>query len=440
MAVEMDVSNLNTEEIYQWQLTKTTIGERMKHLYNNVLIADVNFLVADKAGSDQPKRKVPCHKFILAVSSPVFFTMFYGQMPETAEFIELPDCDFEGFLEFLRYIYCDEIKLTGNCVMQVLYLAKKYMIPSLTAKCRSFLEVNINVQNVLDVLPYLGKLEEDHLANVCWKIVDSNTEEFLQSASASLLENEELLSSLLRRDSLNVSEIKLFQAINCWAEEICRKRGVESSGKEKRSLVGDRNLELIRFPLMSQEEFAKCVPDSGMLKSKEIVQLFMYFNLRRNPERFSCVPRGSRNIQRCKRFSESSCFWQYNRDLPDVIRFTVNVPVLLRGIRLFGFDREKYFVKLTIGGKTVVANQFQTEDEKVDGYYGFDVIFEHCVQLSPNSLCVLEAFIRGPRSFYGVSGKEQVVCEKVTFQFTDDTQVNGSIVGQFAEVLYSCLY
>lgn len=204
--------------------------------------------------------------------------------------------------------------------------------------------------------------------------------------------------------------------------------------------MGDRNLELIRFPLMSQEEFAKCVPDSGLLKAKDVVQLFMYFNLRRNPGRFSFVPRGSRNIQRCKRFSGSSCFWHYNRDFPDKICFTVNVPVLVRGVRLFGFEREKYFVKITIGGKTVVANQFQTEDGKVDGYYGFDVIFEQCVRLSPNSLCVLQAFIHGPRSFYGVSGKEQVVCEKATFQFTGDMQFNGSIVGQFAEVLFSCLY
>ena len=437
----MDVSNLNTEEIYQWQLTKTTIGERMKHLYNNVLMADVNFLVADNVGSDQPKRKVPCHKFILAVSSPVFFTMFYGQMPETVEFIDLPDCDFEGFLEFLRYIYCDEIKLTGNCVMQVLYLAKKYMIPSLTAKCRSFLEVNLNAQNVSDVLPHLGKLEEDHLANVCWKIVDSNTEEFLQAASSSLLENEQLLSALLRRDSLNVSEIKIFQAVNCWAEEICRKRKVKISGKEKRSLVGEKNLELIRFPLMSQEEFAKCVPDSGILKAKEIVQLFMHFNLRRNPGRFSFIPRGTRNIQRCKRFSGSSCFWHYNRDFPDVISFTVNDPVLLRGVRLFGFDREKYFVKLIIDGKTVVEDQFQTENREEDGYYGFDVIFQHCVQLHPNKLYVLKALIHGPKSFYGVSGKEQVVCGKVTFQFTGDTLLNGSSVsqGQFAEVLFTCL-
>ena len=31
------------------------------------------------------------HKFVLAISSPVFFAMFYGQMMETKDSIELPD-------------------------------------------------------------------------------------------------------------------------------------------------------------------------------------------------------------------------------------------------------------------------------------------------------------------------------------------------------------
>ena len=34
---------------------------------------------------------IPAHKFVLAISSPVFFAMFYGQMMETKDSIELPD-------------------------------------------------------------------------------------------------------------------------------------------------------------------------------------------------------------------------------------------------------------------------------------------------------------------------------------------------------------
>ena len=447
---QLEMAKAVTPDVYDWQLAKTSVGDRVKHLYKNPLMADVNFVVsvaaAGNSGGDHPKITLPSHKFVLAISSPVFYAMFYGQMPETSDFIDLPDCDSEGFLEFLRYIYCDEVKLTGSCVMQVLYLAKKYMVPLLTAKCRVFLEANINTGNVLGVLPQVYKMDEVHLTDVCWKIVDLNTEEILRDAPSSLLEDRDVAAALLKRDSLNVSEIKLFQAVNCWAEDICKMQGMEGNGKEKRSVVGDSILRLVRFPLMSQKEFAMNVPDTEILTDSEIVQLFMYFNLGRKPAEFSSIPRveKSRHFRRCKRFSGAGYFWNYNRGKADVISFTVDTPVLLRGVRLFGFKGEKYSVKLKICGESAVEDQFQTEDREVDGYYGFDIIFDQNFEISPGVPCVLEALIRGPKSFCGVSGKEEVPCEKVIFHFTatDETQItNGSSVnqGQFAEVLFTLI-
>ncbi|XP_078385036.1 BTB/POZ domain-containing protein 3-like [Oculina patagonica] len=437
------MAKVNTDEVYQWQLTKKTVSERIKHLYNNPLMADVNFVVADKQGSDHPKVKIPCHKIVLAVSSPVFFAMFYGELQEISESIELPDCDSEGLLEFLRYIYCDDVRLTGSCVMQVLYLAKKYMIPSLTSQCRSFLEANINAENVLDVLPLVDKLEEAHLTGVCWKVVDAHTEKILPFSSATLLEeHEELVASMLSRDTLNASEVKIFQAVNRWAKDICTKRRLTPSGKEKRKVIGETILKLIRFPLMLQQEFAEQVPNTNILKKTEVIQMFMYFNLNKKPGEFSCIPRCPKSsvIHRCKRFDGSSCFWYYNRGSVDSISFTVDIPVLLRGVRLFGFRGETYFVKVKVCGETVLEDRFQTETEEKDGYYGFDIIFEQCRQLNPGVPCVLEALISGPKSHYGISGEEEVVCDKVTFRFdaTHNSQ-NGSSVsrGQFAEILFT---
>ena len=405
-------------------------------------MADVNFLVADARGSEQPKVMVPCHKFVLSISSPVFFTMFYGQMSETGDIIELPDCDAEGFLEFLRYIYCDEGKLTGSCVLQVLYLAKKYMIPSLTEICRRFLEANISVANALDVLPYLDKLGEAYLVDVCWKLIDSNTQQSLEAATSSLLETKELLSSVLERDSLNVKEIKIFQAINSWAEELCSKHELQSNGRGKRSVIGDKILEQIRFPLMSQREFAENVPDTQILTESEIVELFMYFNLGRNPGRFSCAQRRPIvSLQRCKRFSNIARFWHYNRSQSaDVISFTVSSPVTLRGVRLFGFPGAKYFVRLKICGSQVVEGVFQT-GLRVDGHCGFDVILSSSLHLVPGVKCILEALIQGPKSIFGTEGKRKVVCGNVTFRFKtqDGTGLNGTSVnqGQFAEILFA---
>ena len=95
-----------------WQTKRSTIGERTK-----------------------AKMEIPAHKFVLAISSPVFYAMFYGQMAETTGSIELPDCEYESLLELFRYLYSNEVNLTRSIVMQVLYLAKKYMVPSLADKC-----------------------------------------------------------------------------------------------------------------------------------------------------------------------------------------------------------------------------------------------------------------------------------------------------------------
>jgi len=82
---------------------------------------------------------IPAHKFLLSISSPVFEAMFYGELPETADSIEVPDCEYESLLELFRYTYSDEVNLSVSNVMGVLYLAKKYMVPSLADKCAEYL-------------------------------------------------------------------------------------------------------------------------------------------------------------------------------------------------------------------------------------------------------------------------------------------------------------
>lgn len=279
----------NTHEDCEWRLTKGTTAERIEHLYRNPLMADVYFMVTDKGGNPYQEVTIPSHKFVLVVTSPVFFKMFYGALQESTQSINLLDCDSEGFLEFSRFVYCDEVQLTRECVVQVLYLAEKYMIPSLKTQCRSFLLANIDAENVLDVLPAVHLLEEAYCFDQCCKIVDAYTETILQTAPVSLLEDHyELLVSLLKGDTLQVEEIEIFKPVNRWAGDICEKRELLPSGKVKRKIIGETILKLIRFPLMTQEDFAKHVPHTNILTVTEVNQLFMYFTLNRKPGVFSC--------------------------------------------------------------------------------------------------------------------------------------------------------
>ena len=413
----------SSNDVFEWQLTKNTVSERIKHMYGNPLMADVYFTVADGQGSSSRKVNIPCHKFILAVSSPVFYKMFYGDLKEPSEYIDLPDCDLEGFHEFLRFIYYDEVKLTGDCVIQVLYLAKKYMIPSLADRCRSFLEKNINTENVLDLLPLIEKMEEVHLKSVCWKVIDTLTAKVLESASDAIQDDNSLLVSILKRDTLDIKEVEVFQAVNRWAETICEKRGKTPTGKEKRTIIGEELVKLIRFPLMSQSEFAEHVAETKILKKTEVIEIFLYFSLNQNPGKFSCIPRclNSRNLRCCSRTSgllQMPFFSLASEEFTEFISFSVDFPILLGGVAITGEPGKKYTVKLELNSKVVSEGCFQSEDRGVSGNHpGFYIIFEQYQLLNPDVLCILEASIKGERLDCEFQDKRELVSEKVTFRF-----------------------
>ena len=142
-----------------WQTTKPTIRERSKNMFNNGLFSDVKFVARGPNGESETKQVIPAHKFVLSISSPVFEAMFYGELAETGDTIELPDCECDSLLELFRYMYSDEVILSGSNVMGVLYLAKKYMVPSLTDKCTKYLQENLDPSNVFSILPLLRSMK-----------------------------------------------------------------------------------------------------------------------------------------------------------------------------------------------------------------------------------------------------------------------------------------
>jgi len=186
-----------------WQTPRPTIKERCMFMFNNELLSDVKF-VAGSLNSESGRREViSAHKFVLSISSPVFLAMFHGNMAETSNFIELPVCDYESLLEFFRYLYSDEVKLSGTNVLQVLYLANKYMVPSLADKCTEYLQNSLDVANVFSVLPLAQKCEKEELVEHCWDVIDKNTEDIVRSDEFTELDKC-LVENVVQRESLNV--------------------------------------------------------------------------------------------------------------------------------------------------------------------------------------------------------------------------------------------
>lgn len=63
------------------------------------------------------------------------------------------------------------------------------------------------------------------------------------------------LVAVLERDTLGVREVRLFSAAVRWAEAEAHRQQLQPTPENKRKVLG-KALTLIRFPLMTIEEFA----------------------------------------------------------------------------------------------------------------------------------------------------------------------------------------
>ena len=280
----------STREDFWQTIARSTIRERCKAIFNQEFLSDVRFVVRDSQGGSTSKT-IPAHKFVLAISSPVFHAMFYGEMAETRDFVDISDCEFESLLELFRFMYCDKANLSPDNVMQLLYLAKKYMLPSLADKCSAYLQENLDSSNVFHVLPDAQKYEEKNLLDYCWKVIEKQTDEAVKSDGFVSIERP-VLEELVEKDSLNIKEVELFKAVDCWAIRECETQGHVAEGSTKRRILGERIVKGIRFPLMELKEFADVVLDSEILTHKETNHMIKYFSSGTNvPVEFSQAKR-----------------------------------------------------------------------------------------------------------------------------------------------------
>ena len=429
-----------------WQTKRSTIAERAAFIFNNELLSDVKFVLPVSTGESESKKVIPAHKFVLAISSPVFFAMFYGQMAETKDFIELPDCEYESLLEFFRYLYSDEVKLSGSNVMQVLYLANKYMVHSLTNKCNKYLRENLEASNVFCILPHAQKFQDKDLEGRCWEVIEKQTEETVTSDEFVTVERS-LVESVVKREGLNVKEVELFKALDRWATKESERQGMTPDNDAKRRILGEEIVKAIRFPLMSEKEFASVVIDSDILTPKEVGDMMKHYNdVLISPLSFIQAPRIV-SFYQCHRFVKfilPTEGWNYS-GTADCINFTVNKPIKLHGVQHFGSEDEQYTVSTEVkdatDGSCLVqqSGSYTSKKDETYGYFGFDVWFDSPANLKENKEYKLVSLIKGPASWYGEQGKESVESKGVQIAFRRVDISNGTTEkrGQFPTFFFS---
>ena len=434
-----------------WQMKLSTIKERTTVIFNNELLSDVKFMVPVSEAESETRKTIQAHKLVLAISSPVFYAMFYGKLAEAKDCVELPDCEYDSLLEFLRYLYSDKTNLTGSNVMHVLYLANKYMVPSLAEKCSEYLRENLSAANVFSILPHAKKFEDKDLEDRCWEVIEENTEEAVTSVDFVTLERS-LIESVVKRERLTVKEVDLFKAVDRWATKESERQGITADGESKRRIIGEDTVKAIRFPVMSQKEFVSVVFDSRILNFGEISELMKFYNdvELTSPLLFTQTSREDLADSSCHRFSEyyppSGPGWSYTGD-PDVIVLSVNKSVKLHGIQHFGSEGCQYTVCTKVHDTTngfplvTKTGSYTSEKDKKHGYFGFTVSFDPPLQLHEGNRYEVKSLIQGPLSWYGGQGKPSLECGQVQFNFCSYTEGarNGTTQsgGQFSAFIFT---
>ena len=430
-----------------WQTTRPTIKERAKFLFNNNRFSDVKFVLHSESGSE---RVIPAHKLILSTGSPVFEAMFYGQLAETRDSIELPDCEYESLLELFRYMYSDEVHLSGSNVIGLLYLAKKYFVPSLADKCTDFLKDKLDPSNVFIILPTAQKCEEKSLVDRCWKVIDIYTRAAVKSDEFETIERS-LLEAVVSRETLTIAEVQLFKAVDRWATKQCQRQGLAADGVTKRRILGEQIITAIRFPVMKQQDFDGVVRDANILTPDEISIYSNFFSSNlTSPTEFLETRRRSGAIHRCGRFTKQwsplPIGWLYEGRKADLIGLAVNKDIKLHGLCLFGSKNNNYTVTLkvknTSNNVTLVSKSGTYSSELLEctnySCYGFEVLFASAIFLKKNCKYKIEAFISGPDSDWGYNGLDTVEVSGVTFTFSNASRNRtSSEAGQFPEFLFS---
>ncbi|XP_013889536.1 BTB/POZ domain-containing protein 2 [Austrofundulus limnaeus] len=433
------------EPVYNWQATKSTVKERFAFLFNNEVLSDVQFLV----GKGMGVQRIPAHRFVLAVGSAVFDAMFNGGMATTSTEIELPDVEPAAFLALLKFLYSDEVQIGPETVMTTLYTAKKYAVPALEAHCVEFLKKNLRADNAFMLLTQARLFDEPQLASLCLENIDKNTGDALAAEGFTDIDLDTLVA-VLERDTLGVREVRLFGAAVRWAEAEARRQQLQPTPENMRKALG-KALTLIRFPLMTIEEFAAGPAQSNILTDREVVSLFLHFTVNPKPrvdfiDRPRCCLRG----KECSitRFGQVESRWGYS-GTSDRIRFSVNRRIFVVGFGLYGsiHGPTDYQVNIQIihTDSNTVLGQNDTGFSCDGSANTFRVMFKEPVEILPNVNYTACATLKGPDSHYGTKGMRKVTHEssstgtKTCFTFCYAAgNNNGTSVedGQIPEVIF----
>lgn len=247
----MTVDPVEQPRMYQ----QTLLQDGLCDLLENEKFVDCILKIKDE--------EFPCHRLVLAASSPFFKAMFLSDLEESKKReIVLRDVEPGIMGMILRYLYTSDINLTEQNVQDIFIVANMYQIPSIFSVCVSYLQEKMVLGNCLAIFRLGLLLDCSRLVLaardfICERFqVVAKDQDFLQLGPSEL-------ALILTSDALNVTREELvFESLMDWV-----KHDEKNRLKELREL-----LHCIRFRLVPLDYFKEKVEGHQYLRFNQDIE------------------------------------------------------------------------------------------------------------------------------------------------------------------------
>lgn len=179
--------------------------------------------------------------------------------------IEIEDFGSSPFLSLLRWIYCKELVFKEGCLLDVMRLASKYLVYSLTNAVKDLSVAHL--YHIWSIVSHAMEFGDKRQQQKCWYIIASKTKTLIREPDF-LNATPLALVTLTAFDELHVKEVDLFNACLKWTVAECRRRKLPVTPEHQRLLMSPF-IKQFAFQTMSMSEFVSSPCESGILTGDE---------------------------------------------------------------------------------------------------------------------------------------------------------------------------
>ncbi|XP_049710209.1 kelch-like protein 38 isoform X1 [Elephas maximus indicus] len=179
---------------------------------------------------------VPCHRNVLASSSPYFRAMFCSNFRESSESkVQLKGIDPTTLDQIILYVYTGKVHITAERALPLMEAASMLQYPKLFEACSSYLQSQLTPSNCLGMIRLSEILSCETLKKKAREVALKYFPEVASSADLKELCALEL-KDYLGDDGLCGEEEKVFEALMVWIKHDleARKRYVQELFKQVR--------------------------------------------------------------------------------------------------------------------------------------------------------------------------------------------------------------